>query len=57
MLGVWFEDGFGPTDAPGFVSALRDALEAYRSFVGARSVTWPRTNPGRRLAGALRRSE
>ena len=55
IAGVWFEDGFAPLDAPGFIPALRDAIEAYRRFVGARTVSWPRTRPGRDLAGALRR--
>jgi hypothetical protein len=41
--------------APGFIPALRNAVEDYRRFVGAQSVTWPRSNPGRRLAGELRR--
>jgi hypothetical protein len=40
--------------APGFLSALRDAVEDYRRFVGARQVSWPRTNPARQIAGALR---
>ncbi len=55
IAGIWFEDGFAPMEEPDFVPALRNALEAYRRFVGARSVTWPRTRPGRDLAGALRR--
>jgi uncharacterized protein YcaQ len=55
IAGIWFEDGFTPIDEPHFVPALADALDAYRRFVGARSVTWPRTRPGRDLAGALRR--
>ncbi|MDP9250295.1 MAG: winged helix DNA-binding domain-containing protein [Chloroflexota bacterium] len=55
IAGIWFEDGFSPMDEAGFLPALRDALKAYRSFVGARSVTWPRTRPGRDVAGALRR--
>lgn len=55
IAGIWFEDGFAPMEEPDFVPALRSALEAYRRFVGARSVTWPRTRPGRDLAGALRR--
>ena len=42
-------------EAPGFIAALADAMEDYRSFVGATRVTWPRTRPGRDLAGALRR--
>jgi uncharacterized protein YcaQ len=55
IAGIWFEDGFGPMEEPGFVPALAHTLEAYRRFVGASSVTWPRTRPGRDLAGALRR--
>lgn len=55
ILGVWFEPGFDPMESPGFVPALHTAVEAYRDFVGATKVTWPRTRPGRDLAGALRR--
>ncbi len=56
ILGIWFQDGFAPMEVPGFSGALRDAVEAYRCFVGARKVLWPRTNPGRAIAGALRRT-
>jgi uncharacterized protein YcaQ len=56
ILGIWFEDGFEPMDDPSFIPALRDALEAYRSFVGADQVSWPRTRVARGIAGALRRS-
>ncbi len=55
ILGIRFEDGFAPMAAPGFVPALAAALDAYAAFVGARRITWPRTRPGRDLAGALRR--
>jgi uncharacterized protein YcaQ len=55
IVGIWFEEGFAPMEEPGFLDALREAVEAYRRFVGARSVSWPRSNPGRRIAGALRR--
>jgi len=54
IAGIWFEDGFRPMEEPHFVPALADALDAYRTFVGATAVTWPRTRPGRDLAGALR---
>lgn len=54
ILGIWFEPGLEPMDAPGFVPALRDAVEAYREFVGATKVAWPRTRVGRDLARALR---
>lgn len=57
ILGVWFEAGFLPMETPGFVAALAEAIEAYRSFVGATKIVWPRTRPGRDLAGALRRLE
>jgi hypothetical protein len=53
--GIWFEDGFKPMEEPHFVPALAEALRAYRSFVGAKAVTWPRTRPGRDLAAAVRR--
>ena len=56
ILGIWFEPNVAPLDDPRFVPALREAVEAYRSFVGASKVTWPRTRPGRDIAGALRRS-
>ena len=55
IAGVWFEEDFSPMEEPNFLPALRTGLEAYRRFVGATSVTWPRTRPGRDLAGALRR--
>ena len=55
ILGIWFEPGFDPAAEPGFVNALRDAVDAYRSFVGASKVTWPRTRAGREVSGALRR--
>jgi hypothetical protein len=55
ILGIWFEDGLAPLDDPRFVGALREAIEAYRSFVGADKIAWPRTQPGRTIAAALRR--
>ena len=54
ILGIWFEPDFDPTDAPGFAAALADAVEAYRDFVGARKVAWPRTRTGRLVAASLR---
>ena len=54
ILNIWFEPDFSPMEASGFLAALRDAIEAYRTFVGARRVTWPRTRPGRDLTRALR---
>jgi uncharacterized protein len=54
ILGIWFEPGFESLEARGFIAALRDAIEAYRSFVGADTVAWPRTRPGRDVGAALR---
>jgi hypothetical protein len=55
ILGIWFEPAFSPMEEPRFVAALGEAIEAYRSFVGATKVVWPRTRPARDIAGALRR--
>ena len=55
IVGIWFEPGFEPMEDPRFVAAFGEAIEAYRNFVGAAKITWPRTRPGRDLAGALRR--
>jgi uncharacterized protein YcaQ len=54
ILGVWFQAGFEPMEESRFIPAMRDAIEAYRSFVGAEKVIWPRTRDGRAVAGALR---
>ena len=35
ILGVWWEDGFDPKRADGFVDALDEALDAYARFAGA----------------------
>jgi uncharacterized protein YcaQ len=55
VIGIWFEPGFEPIEDPQFLAAFGDAIEAYRDFVGATKVAWPRTRPARDLAGALRR--
>ena len=55
ILGIWFEAGFEPLEADGFLPALRRALDAYATFVGVTKVTWPRSRPGRAVGGALRR--
>jgi uncharacterized protein len=41
ILGVWWEDGFAPGRAEGFVDAMRDALGAYLRFAKAERVEWP----------------
>jgi uncharacterized protein YcaQ len=40
VLNVWWEDGFAPGSADGFVDAMRDALRAYLRFAGAASLDW-----------------
>jgi uncharacterized protein YcaQ len=41
VLGFWWEDGFKPRRAEGFVDAMRAALRAYLGFAGARRLEWP----------------
>ncbi len=41
VLDVWWEDGFTPRRADGFVDAMRDALRAYLRFAGAGCLEWP----------------
>ena len=40
VLDVWWEDGFAPGRADGFVDAMRDALRAYLRFAGADRLEW-----------------
>ena len=40
MLGLWWEEGFGPRRADGFVDAMRPALRAYLRFAGASRLEW-----------------
>jgi uncharacterized protein YcaQ len=40
ILNVWWEGGFVPGRAQGFVDAMRDALRAYLGFAGASSLDW-----------------
>ena len=50
VLGVWWEDGFTPSRADGFVDAMRDALRAYLRFAGADRLEWaPHLATERRL--------
>jgi uncharacterized protein YcaQ len=41
VLGLWWEDGFEPRRADGFVDAMRGALRAYLGFAGASRLDWP----------------
>lgn len=56
ILGLWWEDGFDPHGADGFVPAFADALGAYRGFRGATRATFPRDRAARALAGAVARA-
>jgi hypothetical protein len=50
VLDVWWEEGFAPRRAEGFVDAMRAALRAYLRFAGARRLDWPaRLGAERRL--------
>ena len=40
VLDVWWEDGFAPRRAEGFVDAMRGALRAYLRFAEARRLEW-----------------
>jgi uncharacterized protein YcaQ len=40
VLDVWWEAGFAPRRAEGFVDAMRDALRAYLRFAGASRLEW-----------------
>ncbi len=52
ILGLWWEEGFNPRSADGFVSAMRAALADYMSFVGADTLEWsPATGTAKRLFG------
>jgi uncharacterized protein YcaQ len=55
ILGVWWEDGFDPLEADGFVEAFADALDAHRRFGGVRKLAWPRTVRLRALGAAVRK--
>jgi hypothetical protein len=50
VLNLWWEDGFAPRRAEGFVEAMRDALRAYLRFGSATRIEWaPELTMERRL--------
>jgi len=50
LLNIWWEDGFAPGRADGFVAAMRDALRAYLGFAGVDRLAWaPHLGPEKRL--------
>ena len=40
VVGLWWEDGFTPRRADGFVDAMRSALRAYLGFAGVDRLEW-----------------
>jgi uncharacterized protein YcaQ len=40
VIGLWWEDGFIPGRAEGFVDAMREALRAYLGFAGVTRIEW-----------------
>jgi uncharacterized protein YcaQ len=56
VLNVWWENGFTPGRAAGFVDAMRDALAAYLCFAGAERFEWaPHLAAEKRRYGGTRR--
>jgi len=50
VIGLWWEEGFAPRRAEGFVDAMRAALGAYLRFAGADRLEWaPHLDKEKRL--------
>ena len=50
ILGLWWEEGFAPRRADGFVDAMREALRAYLRFARADRLSWaPHLGAAKRL--------
>jgi len=54
VLGLWWEAGFDPLAAPGFVAAFAAGIEAHSGFGGVRNVILPRTHAHRPFVAAVR---
>jgi uncharacterized protein YcaQ len=54
IAGLWWEDGFDPLVAPGFVAAFAATIEAHRAFGRVTAVGWPRTARHRAFVKAVR---
>ena len=54
ISGLWWEDGFDPLAADGFVEAFTTAVVAHREFGDVDRVTWPRTVRHRPFVRAVR---
>ena len=55
ILGVWWEDGFDPLEAEGFVDAFVEAIDAHRAFGDLKRLAWPRTARSRALGVEVKR--
>ena len=53
VIGLWWEAGFEPVAAPGFVPAFAEALRAHAVFGGVDRVVFPRHARHRPLVGAV----
>jgi uncharacterized protein YcaQ len=51
VLGIWWQDGFSPRRADGFVEAMRQALADYAAFGGVKRIDWGSDSAARRLFG------
>jgi uncharacterized protein len=57
IVGLWWEQGFAPGRAEGFVPAVQRALRDFRMFVGATKLEWtPATGAAARLFGTATRA-
>jgi uncharacterized protein len=54
ILDIWWEDGFDPLAADGFVDAFTAAIAAHRDFGGSTAVVFPRTVRHRPFVRAVR---
>ncbi len=57
IIDAWWEPGFDPLAADGFVAAFAAAIEAHRAFGGVDTVTWPRTVKLRSFVQAVRAAD
>ena len=54
VIGLWWEAGFDPLAADGFVRAFSDAIAAHRDFGGLDRVALPRTQAHRAFVAAIK---
>jgi hypothetical protein len=53
IAGLWWEDGFDPLAAPGFVGAFAGALKAHAAFADLGRIVLPRNVRHRPVVGAV----